>query len=168
MKNDPLIVDINQSIGQAIDDIKFRITDLGNQLDIDQATWALPIYEKELGIPTDTSKLLTERRSNIKSRLKGTGDIGATKIKIVTDSYTNGDVEVRVTNKIIIQFTSTRGRPSNVDDVKKVLEDIIPAHLAIVFEFIYLTWNEIDAADMSWAEWDALNLTWGELEVYKP
>lgn len=44
------------------------IADIEKQLNIDTATWALAVYEEELGIKTELNKPLEERRSVIKSK----------------------------------------------------------------------------------------------------
>ncbi|MFD3271529.1 putative phage tail protein [Paenibacillus dendritiformis] len=143
------------------------IFDLFMQLSIDTATWALAIYENELGIPVDPRKPYIERRSVIKSKMRGTGKVSAALIKIVADSYTNGDVDVRFDGSIRVKFVSVKGMPPNLEDLKASIEEIKPAHLSIEYEFSYLIWDEIDAYKKSWDEWDALKLTWDQLEVYR-
>ncbi|WP_219845415.1 hypothetical protein [Paenibacillus sp. AR247] len=55
-----------------------------------------------------------------------------------------------------------------MNDVQKALREIVPAHLQLNFQFTYLRWEELDAADLSWEELEALGMTWDELEVWKP
>ena len=130
------------------------IADLKQQLSVDSATWALAIYEKELGIPVIPSKPYSERRSVIKSKMRGTGQVDASLIKLVADSYSNGDVEVEFDGKIKVTFTSIVGVPSNLQDLQEAIEEIKPAHLAVLYILLYNTWNQVAAE------------TWGELEAY--
>lgn len=141
------------------------IEDLKRQLSIDTATWALSIYEKDLNIPTNLNKPLSERRSVIKSKLRGTGKVDALLIKIVADAYTNGDVSVIFNGVIEVKFNSKRGIPPNIEDLQKALEDIKPAHLALNFQFTFTTWNRFDSFNLTWNDIDALNKTWDEIEV---
>ena len=108
-----------------------------------------------MGIETDIEKSLSERRSNIKAKLRGYGTVGATLIKTIVDSYTNGGVDVTFDGgKIHIIFNDTKGIPSNIDDVYKILEDTKPAHLDIVYKFIYTVWKEL------------INMTWNSLSTF--
>lgn len=118
------------------------IEDLQQQLSVDTATWALPIYETELGITVEVSKPYSERRAVIKSKMRGTGQVDATLIKLVTDSWTNGDVDISFADSTLtITFTSLIGIPENIDDVEIAIEEIKPAHLAVIYIFLYNTYE---------------------------
>lgn len=119
------------------------LNDLRLQMDIDTATWGLDYYEKDLGIGTDRSKPYSERRSVIKSKERGSGKVDATLIKLVADSFTNGDVEVSFDGRINIQYTSLLGIPPNLADLEQALEDIKPAHLRIIYAFAYLLVKDV-------------------------
>ncbi len=136
------------------------IEDMNKQLLIDTATWALNIYEEELGIPTDVSKTYEERRSVIKSRIRGTGKVDAALIKLSADAYTNGDVEVSFNGKVVIKMTSYYGVPSNFDDLKEIMRDIIPAHLCIEYEYRYLLNKDIVNDNTTVGEFNELPLTY--------
>jgi len=120
-----------------------NVDDLQAQMDVNTATWALEIYEKELSIPVNKSKPIEERRSVIKSRMRGAGQVDAALLKIVADSYTNGDCDVGFNGIINITFNSQVGRPPNLDDVKQAIEDTKPAHLNVQYSFRHLTISEV-------------------------
>ncbi|OLS02232.1 putative phage tail protein [Tissierella creatinophila] len=126
-----------------LDKIELDIEDLKKQLFIDTATWGLDLYEKELKIPIDLSKDLEERRGVIRSKWRGTGKVDKYLIKRVVDAYTNGNVDVSFNGKIVIKFTGIYGIPTNLNDVYKSLEDVSPAHLDIIYEFMYLYIKDI-------------------------
>lgn len=119
------------------------LDDILNQVNVDTATWGLDIYEKELNIKKDISKSYEERRSLIKSKLRGIGKVDKALIKLVADSYTNGHVDVKFDNNIKIKFNSLYGIPSNLDDLKTAINEIKPAHLRILYEFSYLLIEDI-------------------------
>lgn len=144
-----------------------NINDISKQMNVDTATWGLDIFEKELKIPIEQTKPIEERRSVIKSKMRGTGKVDSILIKIVADAFTNGDVLISFDGKINIQFTSVLGIPPNILDLENALRDIIPAHLDINFIFIFLTWNQLDQANVHWSELDDFNATWNEFEVYQ-
>lgn len=142
------------------------IADIEKQLNIDTATWALAVYEEELGIKTELNKPLEERRSVIKSKWRGTGKVDAKLIQIVAEAYSNGEVAVSFNGKMIVKFIGTRGVPPNIQDLERAIDDIRPAHLPFQFKYTYLAWKELDAYNRTWDQWDALNLTWNQLETY--
>ena len=134
------------------------INDLSSQMFIDSATWALAIYEKEFGIITDLSQTYEERRSVIKSRMRGIGTVNKALIKVVAFSFSNGDVDVSISNSTIkVSFTSLVGVPPNEDALKAALEEIKPAHLGMTYEYLYNNWSQIAAkkwADISVYTWE--------------
>lgn len=131
------------------------IDDLSAQMFVDTATWALAIYEKELNIVTDLSQTYDERRSVIKSKLRGVGTVDSALIKLVADSYTNGNVAVSLSNSTItITFTSVVGTPPNENEFKAAIEEIKPAHLALVYVYLYNKWAQIGTK------------TWGDISIY--
>lgn len=153
-----------------IERLNNEIKDVLDQLFIDSATWGLSRWEYICGITTDEAKPYEERRAVIKSKLRGAGTSTVTLIKEVAEAYDGGTVDVVENNadyEVIITFIDTRGVPTNLDDIKRALTEIIPAHLGIRFEFTYLSWDELESANITWDELDALGLTWDELETYK-
>lgn len=142
-RNSKVFQEILQTEEIEFDNLNLDIEDLEKQLNIDTATWGLSIYEKELGIKTNLTKSLDERRSVIKSKWRGTGKVDKALIKTVVDAYTNGGVDVNFDGKIRIKFNDVKGTPPNLEDAKRAIEDISPAHLAIIYEFAYLLIKEI-------------------------
>jgi len=129
--------------GLEIDEQEMIIEDLSNQMSISTATWALDIYEKALNIKTDLTKAYEERRSVIKSKLRGTGKVDKDLIKLVVDSYTNGNVDVGFNGEIEVTFNDVKGVPPNMQDVQNSIENVKPAHLGIFYQFAYLLIKDI-------------------------
>lgn len=147
------------------------VQDLINQFFVDTASWGLRRWEEVCGIPYESGKPDDQRKSVIKTKLRGAGTITLDVIKSVADSYENGEImlEENFANyEVIITFIGKRGIPGNVNDLRTALRDIVPAHLNITFEYTYLRWEELDAAALSWDQLEALNMSWDELEVWKP
>ena len=118
--------------------------DVVNQSFVETATWGLTRWEKIFGIYTDVSKPIDQRRSVIKSKIRGAGVTTVALIKEIAESWYNGDIEVTEEElKVIIKFNSNYGVPSNLADVEKALREIIPAHLLIEYLFSYLFIREI-------------------------
>ncbi|MFD2671805.1 putative phage tail protein [Marinicrinis sediminis] len=156
-RDDPLINEISGSVGALLDDLDEKVQAIINEFDIDKASSSvLTIYEKELGIKTDLNKSLADRRAVIKGQLRGTGKADSVLIKVTAESWTYGEVEVSFDGHINIQFTSEIGTPSAIEDVKRAIEQIKPAHLRVNYQFRYITYNEVQAISYN----ELQNLTW--------
>lgn len=151
--------EIYNSQGREFGTLNKKIDDLKAQFNIDTATWALDIYEKELGIVIDYTKPLDYRRSVIKSKDRGSGKLNSMMIKLVCDAFTNGDVEVSYDGIIHIKFASVKGIPPNMDDLKKAVEQIKPAYLLLDYLYTYNNWNTVSS--LKWG--DVVNKTWAQL-----
>ncbi|MGC4378411.1 YmfQ family protein [Fictibacillus sp. Mic-4] len=147
------IIDVES---MAIEQLNSDIQDVLNQFFVDTATWGLANWESLCGIPTDESKPYDQRRSVIKSKIRGIGTVTVSLIKNVAESYANGGVTVTEDSEnytIKVKFVGKLGIPPNIDDIKNVLREIIPAHLVITYEFTFLTY---DQAKVQFASYDAM------------
>ncbi|MBW4841166.1 MAG: YmfQ family protein [Paenibacillaceae bacterium] len=156
---------------QELVDLNAEIREVLDQFFIDRATWGLATWEAICGIPIDEGKPQEQRRSVIKSKIRGAGTVTLAVIKEVADSFENGEIQVQENfNKyeVVITFIGKRGVPPNLPDMQNALREIVPAHLQLVFQFTYLRWEELDAAELTWEKLDALDMSWDELEVWKP
>ena len=68
--------------------------------------------------------------------------------------------------QVAVSFPGVAGEPKNFEELKKIIEDILPAHLGIEYFFWSLTWIELEANFHSWREIEALNLSWEQLETF--
>jgi len=149
-RNSNVIGQMMESEGAEFDSILTANSDIEAQLDIDKATWGLAIYEKELGLQTDVSKPLADRRSVVKSKMRGNGKADAVLIKLVADAYTNGDVEVTFPDGIIhIKFANVLGAPPNLGDLTNTIGELRPAHLPFEYEYIYFILNQVQQLTIS-------------------
>lgn len=137
-----------------------------NQSFIETATWGLVRWEKIFGIPTDTSKPIDQRRSIIKSKIRGAGVTTVDMIKRVASSWFNGDIGVTEEGlKVIIEFNSSFGVPSNIADAEKSLKEIIPAHLLVEFVFLYVSYTMLQSQYATYADIAATGVTYAGLLV---
>lgn len=144
--------------------IKTDINDLANSFDdtIDEsfcetASSLLGRYEKIYGIEVDISKSDTFRRERIKAKKRGVGTVTKQLIVNTAASYSNCEVEViedPEDYRFTIKFVGTRGIPENMNDLTLTIEEIKPAHLSFIFEYVYNTYGVI------------ASFTYGALEAY--
>ena len=129
-----------------IDVINGNIKDIIDNIFIDTATWSLDLWEEELGIDTILNDTLENRRSRIKAKLRGYGVCTKKHIKNVALSYGYGEVEPIEHYEdymLEIKFVSTIGIPPNLNDFKKTMRLIVPAHIGIKYTFRYNTWQDV-------------------------
>ncbi|TDQ35292.1 putative phage tail protein [Aureibacillus halotolerans] len=164
--------EFNNLLDSQADGLEIIQKDINSVLDqffVDSATWGLAQWEKGLSITPSKTATNRERRSVIKSKLRGSGTTTIGLVKNVAEAYTGEvDVEEKYTvYEITIKFVGTLGVPTNLEDCKNALREIIPAHLALSFEFIYTTWDSMDAYSLAFDGLDALSLDWTEFETYE-
>lgn len=67
--------------------------------------------------------------------------------------------------QVSVSFPGVAGEPADFQELKKIIEDILPAHLGIEYDFWYLTWAELEANFPSWRSIEELDLSWAQLET---
>ena len=75
---------------------------------------------------------------------------------VASETETPGTVEVR--------FPDVPGIPDGFEELRAIIEDILPCHLAVEYVYWYVTWGMLEAQFATWGELEQLNLTWGEVE----
>jgi uncharacterized protein YmfQ (DUF2313 family) len=140
------MTELMESEGVELTDLSQSVQDVLDQFFVDTATYSLDQWEYELGIPTDLSKPNADRRSVIKSKLRGSGTVTVSLMQNVASAYDRGQIEVTEQPALFqftVRFVDTLGAPPNLNDLKAAIEAIKPAHLAVVFAFKYLTINQV-------------------------
>lgn len=165
----PQVVEIQGGFDNSIQSFNAVKESLFNQLFVEDATWGLTEWEKALNIKTDITKSYEFRRERIKAKLRGAGTTTKSMIRQVATAYSNGEVEV-IENpgnySFTVKFVGTKGIPANMADLTLTIEEIKPAHLTFLFEYVWLTWDEFDGYNKTFDKWDELNLTWDKFESY--
>lgn len=151
------VVMIQNALQSEVDELWETRHDLLAQLDPRTATWGLDYWEKAFGIVPDQAKDIEYRRSLVVAKIRGNGTTTAALIKEVSESFSNGEVEVTEfprEYRLEIFFSGTMGTPPNMDDLAAVLDEIIPAHLEWAFVILYFSHSQMKA------------FTHGELAAY--
>lgn len=133
--------------GKLLDQLQEEINHLEAELIVETASdEGLRAMEVFLEIPTDPTKPPNQRRSAIIGRLRGNSTVTRELIKSVADSYDRGTVQVTEDfdqYAFQVKFIDTLGIPSNLEDLKRAIEEIKPAHLKALYEFSYYLIKEI-------------------------
>lgn len=150
-----------------LDKIDAANKDLKAQLFIRTATWGLKYWEELLKIPTIETDSYEIRRSRVLSAWRGVGKFSAALLRTVSESYSGGAVDVKVnlaTYQITIKFVGKYGLPPNLSDLQYMIDKIVHAHMEVIYEYSYRTWDETDVRGWTWDAQDAQNLTWNSFE----
>lgn len=142
------------------------IDNLIREFFIDTATFSLDTWAKFAGIEDDPLLELDIRRSNIKAALKSKETTTVEVIKSIAESYSNGTCEIiedYANYKFTVKFISIVGVPKKINEIRKIIDKVKPAHLNYDFEFKYRTWGDIKRLGKTWNEWKALGKTWKDL-----
>lgn len=162
-QNSPEMVSMQDALNVQTEAALVAMEDALAQLDVQTATWGLAYWERALGLSVDISKPEDYRRSRIISKLRGQGTTTVAMIKNVSESFSNGAVEViedPANYHFDIKFVGTIGIPPNMDDLTAAIEEIKPAHLGYAYIIIYNCWSDVSAKT-----WGALAAkTWGEVK----
>lgn len=150
-----------------IEDEEKAIQDLLNEFNIQTATYTLPLWAEFVGIEDNINLDIDTRRSNILAMLKTSEVTTVSVIKNIAESYSNGKCEVIEdfeNYKFTIKFTSTSGVPKNVDEIRKVINKVKPAHLNYFLDFQYRTWGDIKKLGLTYGQWAQRKKTWNDLK----
>lgn len=121
-------------------------------------------WENLLGLEVDVSKSDKFRRERIQAKISGSGTITKSMIIDVASRYFNGEVQVMEDNAsstFTVKFVGMLGIPGNMADLKMTIEEIKPAHLAVLYEYVYNTWEDVGV--VTWNE--AAAHTWEEIRT---
>ena len=75
---------------------------------------------------------------------------------VASETGTPGKVEVR--------FPDVPGIPDGYEEMREIIEDILPSHVEIAYVFWYITWAMMEERFRTWGDIEALDLTWEALE----
>lgn len=70
--------------------------------------------------------------------------------------------------KIRILFPDVAGEPEGIEQIKKIILDIIPCHLETEFYFRYLTWAECESQELTWSRIEAAGWDWTAFQLAVP
>lgn len=156
-KNSKEVTEFENAVDRFVSKAEAEKDSFFNQLNVDTATWGLELWEKEYGLETDITKTLLDRRSRIKSKMRGTGTSTKKLIQNIAESFSNGYVEVTEHNDeyyFEIEFVGKIGLPPNIPDIKAAIEEAKPAHLNVVYICKYRMHKDLKA------------YTYGNLKAY--
>lgn len=101
-------------------------------------------YEKLLGLVTDESVSLEDRRSRIQAKWLSNNHNNIALIQSVCNSWKNGEISADFIEGVIrLTFIGAYGTPDDLDSLRYAVNEIKPAHIPYILLFRYLLIKEI-------------------------
>lgn len=131
------VVDFENAIQPAMDKLEAAFWTMADNIIVDTATDWLPLWEWAYGL-TGTGTI-EARRAAVKAKMRGAATTTEELIRSVARAYSDGEPDLVVDNPkysfYIYLYSDVGDTPEDLDNLRRVIEEIKPAHLA--FE-IYL------------------------------
>lgn len=116
------------------------------------------------------SETAQERREALAALLRIGGD--SFTLSAINDTISGCGIRARAAEGtqpgyVEISFPNTPGIPPAFEDLRVILEDILPCHLEITYLFWYNTWCELAQRVPTWGDAADTGMTWYELATWK-
>ena len=161
--------------GSELDALGFGLDQLSGRLDYVERESALATAEGEglrrreaLFARTPVQYSIPLRREAIAALLRIGGD--SFTLAAINDTITGCGIPAVVketgTGQVAVSFPGVAGEPEGFPELKTIIEDILPAHLGIEYDFWFLIWQELEDNFPSWRSIEELELSWTQLETF--
>lgn len=153
--------------GEALDGVAAALEELEQEAMLDTAeSYGLEELE-ELLVHRPVAETAKDRRSALSALLRIGGD--SFTLAAINDNLRGCglNVKVRETGEpgaVEVFFPDVPGIPDGFEQLKKIIEDILPCHLQVNYVYWYITWQMMEERFPTWGDIEAGGYTWGELE----
>lgn len=65
---------------------------------------------------------------------------------------------------VVVTFPDVPGVPVGFEEIRVIIEEILPAHVEIEYQFWYITWQELEERFENWQSIEDHPYTWEELQ----
>lgn len=153
--------------GQALDEVMDRLEEIGRESSLATAEdWGL---EQIAGLFA---------RRPVASQPRKLAAALAALMRIGGDSFTLAAINDTISGcgipavvkelgkgRVSVSFPGVAGEPAGFQELKKIIQDILPTHLGIEYDLWYLTWGELEEWFPSWQAIHDRDMTWDQLET---
>ena len=73
--------------------------------------------------------------------------------------------ETGLPGRVEVSFPDVAGIPSNLEELRAIIESILPAHVEITYVYQYATWAILEQLFDTWDDIEQVHPTWKEKEV---
>lgn len=116
------------------------------------------------------SDTAAERREALAALLRIGGD--SFTLSAVNDTISGCGIRARAAEGtrpgyVEISFPNTPGIPAAFEDLRAIVEDILPCHLEVTYLFWYNSWQELSQRLETWGAAAGTEMSWYELATWK-
>lgn len=142
-RKDRWLNDLFNAVGLSVDRLEQDTENALSEMFGDTATYALPMYEKEL-LLNGEGKTLEDRRAAVIAGWQRGGKVDIYQIQAAANAWRNGETVVDFKNgKIVVMFVGAFGVPDDMQGLMDAIGIIKPAHLIVEYIFRYLLIKDI-------------------------
>ena len=156
------------SQGMALDGVGATLDENHREADLTTAeSWGLEAMASLLlrrPVTTSPSRL----RTSLAALLRMGGD--SFTLEAINDTILGCGVWAKVSEtgevgKVEVSFPEVPGIPKGFEEISKIIEDILPAHLVVEYVYWYVTWEQLEAQISCWQDFEDRALTWEQVET---
>ena len=157
--------------GRALDEVSDALSDLEREAMLDTAEGeGLEAYESLLA-HRPVAGTPAARRAALSALLRIGGD--SFTLAAINDNLRGCGINAAVSETgrvgvVEVRFPDVPGIPEGFEQLRKIVEEILPCHLDVEFYFRYLTWAECEGAGYTWAAVDKAEYTWEGFQLAVP
>lgn len=142
---DKFINDLYEAIGEQFDLTQADIEQVvANALISTADLNTVEMYEEQMGIFPKSTQTLEERRFAVLAKWRSNDTCTLSMLQNVCNAWKNGEVSASFADgRIKLTFVGEFGIPTDLGALRKALDEIKPAHLAIEYAFRYLLIKEV-------------------------
>ena len=156
-----------EALGAALDGAGAALEEIQREMLVSTAEdWGLEAIESLL-VRRPVAPNLNRRRQALAALLRIGGDsftLAAINDNLKGCGLNAAASETGEPGVVEVRFPDVPGIPDGFDELKKILEDILPSHLDIQYVFWYITWALMEERFDTWGDIEAISPTWEELE----
>lgn len=161
------IEEIYKSQQVQLDKSEVDIHDLLNQFSVNTCTWGIVLWEKFIGILSDSSKSLEERKARVLAKIRGQGTTTIEAIKNICNVYADNTEVVEHTSEYWFELLleSYNGFLTDIESLYNTITEVKPAHLGVKYKLIATTKSNFYIGATSFTGETITTYPWQETEI---
>ena len=156
-----------EALGAALDGAGAALEEIQREMLVSTAEdWGLEAIESLLA-RRPVAPSLDRRRAALAALLRIGGD--SFTLAAINDNLKGCGInavaeETGTAGQVTVRFPDVPGIPEGFEEMRAIIESILPAHLGIEYVYWYITWALMEERFDTWGDIEALAPTWEELE----
>ena len=156
-----------EALGAALDGAGAALEEIQREMLVSTAEdWGLEAIESLL-VRRPVAPNLNRRRQALAALLRIGGD--SFTLAAINDNLKGCGInavaeETGTAGQVTVRFPDVPGIPDGFEEMRAIIESILPAHLGIEYVYWYITWALMEERFDTWGDIEAIGPTWEELE----